>query len=184
MFQSPFRFRFAALLLAAPLLFAACDDDGPEPDDDNELITTVTYTLTPTTGGGAAISATWKDLDGTGGNAPTIGALSLKPNTTYTGAITLRDETKTPAADITKEVADEDEDHALFYAATPAGLLTITRTDKDSKNLETGLATQLITNAAGTGSLRVTLRHQPGTKNGTATPGDTDVEVNFPVTVQ
>ena len=184
MFQFPIRFRLAALLLSAPLLLASCDSKDPEPDKDNEQITTVTYTLTPTTGGGAAISATWKDLDGTGGAAPTISTLSLRPNTTYTGTISLLDETKTPAADIAKEVKEEANDHILFYTATPAGLLSVTRTDKDAKNLELGLTTSVVTNAAGTGTLKITLRHQPGTKNGTFTPGDTDAESVFPVTVQ
>lgn len=183
-FQS--RFRLAALLLAAPLVFSACKDDkeDPKPDEDNEQITTVTYVLTPTAGGGSPVTATWRDVDGTGGAAPTIGALGLRPNTTYTGAITLLDETKTPVVVTSDEVASEKDDHLFFYEPTPAGLLAVTRTDRDSRNLEVGLTTQLVTNAAGTGSLKITLRHQPGVKNGTFAPGDTDVEVSFPTTVQ
>jgi hypothetical protein len=108
----------------------------------------------------------------------------LRANTIYTGAITLLDETKTPVANVTDEVAKESDEHLFVYTSTPANLMTVTRTDRDSKNLEVGIRTQVVTAAAGTGSLRVTLRHQPGSKNGTATPGDTDVEVTFPVTVQ
>lgn len=183
-FQS--RFRLAALLLATPLIFASCSDDKdePTPDEDNEQITTVTYVLTPSTPAGTPITVTWRDVDGTGGNAPTIGTLNLRPNTTYTGAITLLDETKNPVANITDEVAAEKDEHLFVYTPTPASLLAITRTDTDAKNLPVGIATRVVTNAAGTGSLVVTLRHQPGTKDGTATPGDTDVEVTFPVTVQ
>lgn len=185
MFQFSSRFRLAALLLATPLVFAACskDKNDPVPDEENEQITTVTYTLTPPAGG-AAVTASWKDLDGTGSTAPTISALSLKPNTTYTGAISLQDETKNPPANITDKVNEEGDAHLLVYTPSSTNLLTVTRTDKDSKNLELGLATRLETKAAGTGSLRITLRHQPGTKDGSATPGDTDVEVTFPVTVQ
>ncbi|WP_426058373.1 hypothetical protein [Hymenobacter sp. B1770] len=182
-FQS--RFRLAALLLAFPLAFSACKKDkDPEPEEDNEQITTVTYVLTPTTAGAGTATVTWRDLDGAGGNAPTIGTLNLRANTTYTGAITLLDETKTPVTDITKEVAEESDEHLFIYQGTPASLLNITRTDRDKKNLEIGLTTQVITNAAGTGTLKITLRHQPGSKNGSETPGDTDVEVTFPVTVQ
>jgi hypothetical protein len=183
MFRFNSRFRLAALLLAAPLVFSACKEEDPEPDEDNEQITTVTYVLTPT-GGGTAATVTWRDTDGSGGNAPVIGTLNLRPNTTYTGAITLLDETKNPAANITDEVRAEAHEHLLVYTPTPAGLLAITRTDRDNRNLEIGLATRLVTNAAGTGSLKVVLRHQPGSKDGTATPGDTDVDVTFPVTVQ
>ncbi|HEX8330444.1 MAG TPA: hypothetical protein VF629_23130 [Hymenobacter sp.] len=183
-FQS--RFRLAALVLALPLAFSACSDDNddPQPDEDNEQITTVTYVLTPTTAGGTPATVTWKDTDGTGGNAPTFGTLNLQPNTTYTGALTLLDETKTPVANITDEVRSESDEHLLVYVPTPASLLAITRTDRDAKNLEIGLTTRVVTNAAGTGSLRITLRHQPGAKDGTAGPGDTDVEVTIPVTVQ
>jgi hypothetical protein len=182
-FQS--RFRLAAMLLVLPFAFTACKDDkDPEPEEDNEQITTVTYVLTPTTAGAGTATVTWRDVDGSGGNAPTISTLNLRANTTYTGAITLLDETKTPVANITDEVAKESDEHLFVYTSTPANLMTVTRTDRDSKNLEVGIRTQVVTTAAGTGSLRVTLRHQPGSKNGTATPGDTDVEVTFPVTVQ
>ena len=183
-FQS--RLRLAAWLLAAPLALSACkkDKEDPKPDDDNEQITTVTYVLTPTTTGGATATVTWRDTDGTGGNAPTIGTLNLKANTTYTGAINLLDETKSPVVNTTDEISKEKDDHLFFYEPTPAGLLGITRTDRDSKNLEVGLATRLVTTAAGTGTLKITLRHQPGVKNGTYAPGDTDAEVTFPVTVQ
>lgn len=187
MFQFQSRFRLAALLLATPLLFASCkkDKEDPKPDDENEQITTVTYLLTPAAGSSApTATVTWRDTDGTGGNAPTIGALNLKPNTTYTGALTLLDETKNPMVVTSDEIAKEKDEHIFFFVPTPASLLAVTRTDKDSKNLEVGLATRLVTNAAGTGTLVVTLRHQPGVKDGTFAPGDTDVEVTFPVTVQ
>ncbi|SHJ29969.1 hypothetical protein SAMN02745146_2810 [Hymenobacter daecheongensis DSM 21074] len=182
--------RFAlALLLAAPLAFAACSDDkdDPEPEEDNELITTVTYTLTPVAGSSApAATITWEDLDGAGGAAPVItgGPLALRAGTTYTGTITLLDKTKTPAANVTDEVAKEKEDHLFLYEPAPTVLLSITRTDKDSKNLEVGLTTRLVTTTAATGTLKITLRHQPGTKNGNASPGDTDVEATVPVAVQ
>ncbi|AII51678.1 MULTISPECIES: hypothetical protein [Hymenobacter] len=178
-----------ALLIAAPL-FSACsnDDDDPTPDEDNEQITTLTYTLTPQ-GGGTPVSITYRDLDGDGGAAATISpaTLVLAPGTTYTGAVTLLDETKTPAENITAEVQQEADEHLLVF--TPSGVnLTITRTDRDSKNLEIGLATRAVAGAANTagttGSLKIALRHQPGTKDGSATPGDTDVEVTFPTAVR
>lgn len=178
-----------ALLMALPLAFTACkkDNDEPEPEEDNELITTVTYALTPTAGSTApAATITWEDLDGAGGAAPVItgGPLALRANTTYTGTITLLDKTKTPAANITDEVATEKDDHLFFYDPTPASVLTVTRIDRDSKNLEVGLTTRVVTTATGSGSLKITLKHQPGTKNGTAAPGDIDVEATVPVAVQ
>lgn len=179
-----------ALLVAAPL-FSACKDDKdePEPDDENEQITTVRYELTAP-GSSTPITIQYRDPDGDGGQAPTItpATLVLAPNVTYTGKIVLLDETKTPASNISDEVKQEADEHIFFYVATGANL-TVTRTDKDSKNLEVGLETTAATgaaNAAGTtGNLKITLRHQPGgIKNGTFAPGDTDVEVNFPVAVR
>lgn len=178
-----------ALLVAAPL-FSACkdDNDDPTPDDDNEQITTVTYTLTPQ-GGGTPIAITYRDLDGDGGAAGTFtpATLTLAPNTTYTGALTLLDETKNPAENTTAEILEESDEHLFVF--TPAGVnLTVTATDRDKNNLPIGLASQAVTGAANasgtTGSLKITLRHQPGTKNGTATPGGTDVEVTFPTAVR
>lgn len=180
---------FLTLLLAAPLAFSACSDDNddPEPEEDNELITTVTYALTPAAGSAApAATITWEDLDGAGGAAPVItgGPLALRAGTTYTGTVTLFDKTKTPVADVTAEVKEEDEDHLFIYEPAPAGLLSVTRTDRDGNNREVGIATSLVTTTAATGTLKITLRHQPGTKDGTAGPGDTDVEATLPVTVQ
>ncbi|WP_400192522.1 hypothetical protein [Hymenobacter sp. B81] len=180
-----FRPFLAALLLTAPLLATSCKDDkeNPQPDDENELITTVRYTLTPVSGG-APVTVEYKDLDGDGGNAPTIGTLTLAANTTYTGAISFLDESKNPAQDLTTEVSAESDEHLVVYTAAPANLLTITRTDRDAKSLEVGLTTRLVTTTAATGTLQVKLRHQPGSKNGQAEPGSSDAEATFPVTVR
>lgn len=182
--KSLFRPFLAALLLALPLFASSCKDKkDPEPEEEEELITTVRYTLTPTAGG-PAVTVEYKDLDGTGGNAPTVGTLRLAPNTTYTGAVTFLNEAASPAEDKTAEILAEKDEHLVIYTPAPANLLTITRTDRDSRNLEVGLATRVQTAGAATGTLKITLRHQPGTKNGTAEPGSTDVEATVPVTIQ
>ncbi|MBO3270237.1 MULTISPECIES: hypothetical protein [Hymenobacter] len=183
---SLFRPFAAALLLATPMFFASCSDDSdPEPEDDNEFITTIRYKLTPTSGTGQAVTAEWKDLDGAGGAAPTITGLALAPNTSYTGTISFLDETKTPADDITEEVREENYEHLVIYTPNPAtGLMNITRTDKDKNNLEVGLTTNVQTGTTNSGNLTIQLRHQPGTKNGTAAPGSDDANVTFPVTLR
>ena len=175
----------AALLLATPFFFTSCkdDNDDPEPEDENELITTVEYTLTPI-GGGQAVTATWRDIDGQGGNAPTISTLTLAPNKRYTGSIRFLDETKTPVENTTDEVREESYEHLVVYTLNPTSLMTITRTDKDRNNLEVGLSTTVQTGAAASGSLRIQLRHQPGAKDGTEAPGSDDANVTFPVVLQ
>lgn len=181
---SLFRKSLLTLALATPL-FVACKKDqaDPTPDEDNEQITTVTYTLTPATGG-PATTITWEDLDGEGGNPAVISpaTLNLVPNTVYTGSITILDKTKTPIEDVTEEINEKKDEHLFVYTPSPAAsFLTITRTDKDSKGYDVGLKTTVATGAAATGTLQIVLRHQPGVKNGTATPGTTDVDVTFPV---
>lgn len=180
--------RSGVLLLAATVAVMGCKKDSdPEPEE-NELITTVTLTFTER-GTTNTRSVTWKDTDGEGGAAPTVGKLSLAPNKTYDLAVTMLDESKSPAADITEEIEEEADEHLFVYTPTPANLMTITITDKDSRNLPVGLKATAITTAAGTGKLQVVLRHQPPVggnpvKNGTAGPGSTDFDGTFDVEIK
>lgn len=168
------------LLFGITSLFMQCKDSGEEvkPDEENELITTVTLKFTEE---GTTNVTTFKssDPDGEGGSAPVIQPISLKAATTYSVSVELLDESKTPVVDITKEVAEKDEEHLFIYTASPTSLLTYTAEDKDANNYPVGLKGKAVTGAAGTGKLKVQLRHQPGTKNGTATPGSDDVNIDF-----
>lgn len=64
--------------------------------------------------------------------------------------------------------------------------LTITITDHDTnpQQYPVGLATKFTTGVAGSGWLRVVLRHQPNLKDGTFAPGSTDLDVGFNVKIQ
>jgi hypothetical protein len=183
------RLRKTSLLYALALtsLFAACKkEQNVDPTDDNEAITTVALRLTNKATPSEVVTATIDNLNTT--PVTTNATLTLKPNTTYTGAITLTDKTKTPNIDVTEDIAEEKNEHLFVYTPTPTGLLSVTVTDRDTNPAPgpypVGLAYELRTNAAGTGTLRVVLRHQPDTKNGTATPGTSDLDVQFPVTVR
>jgi hypothetical protein len=173
------------LLFGVATLFTQCKDSGDEvkPDDENELITTVRLKFTEQ--GTTNVSTfSWKDLDGDGANA-TKDVIALKPNTTYGVTIELLDESKTPTTDITQEVNQESDEHLLIYTATPGTLLTYTYKDKDRNNFPVGITGTAKTAAtAGTGSLKVQLRHQPGVKNGTTAPGSDDVNIDFDLKVQ
>ncbi|MGV3603494.1 MAG: hypothetical protein ACO1N1_19905 [Dyadobacter fermentans] len=174
------------LLAAMTTAFVQCKDSGDEvePDDENELITSVTLKFTEE-GTSNVSTFAFKDPDGDGGNAPTrFDTIALKPNTTYTLAIELADESKSPAADITKEIVEESDEHLFVYTPAPAALLTYTYGDKDQNNHPIGLTGSAKTGAAGDGTLKVQLRHQPGNKNGTPTPGSDDVNVDFQLKVK
>ncbi|RIJ37484.1 hypothetical protein [Pontibacter oryzae] len=182
-----FRPYLSAFLLGSLLVSAtACkDSDDPEPLDDEELITTMTVTLVPEGKGGTVI-ATFTDPDGDGGAAPTIETMALKPNTTYNATITIADDSPNGAGDITSEIRTEGNDHELFWVANPSNLLTAQKIDKDANNRPLGLAATVTTTNAGSGTLTITLKHQPGLKGATsdANKGETDIMAAFPVSIQ
>ncbi len=177
------RLCFAIILGSAIFLTTGCDNDNDnEPDNEQELITTVKLTFTPTAG--IPITATAKDLDGDGGNAPTIQPVNLKANTDYTLAIEFSNESKSPAENITEEVKTESDEHLVCLVTTGASLPVPTIQDKDGNNQNLGLTSTFKTGVAGAGTLKVTLKHMPN-KTG-ATPcstGETDVEQTFNVTI-
>lgn len=179
----------AALLFSVSFAFTSCEKDDPEPPNEEELITTLTYTLTPDSGGDV-VTLQFKDLDGDGGDAPTITEGTLQANTTYSGVIELLNETETPAENITDEVREEDEEHQFFFSSTISDL-TVTYSDTDSDNNPIGINSSLQTGAAGSGELTVVLRHEPsksaeGVSDGDITNagGETDIEVTFTINVQ
>ena len=178
------------LLISITLLLAQCKSASDvEPDDENELITTVQLEFVPQ-GSSATKTFTYRDIDGDGGNPPTrFDTISLSPNTTYQMKIKLLDESKNPAEDISEEVKAKSDEHLVVYTPAPATLLTYTYGDKDPRNLPIGLIGTAKTGAAGRGTLRVQLRHQPPIsdkiiKDGTPNPGSDDVNLNFVLEVK
>lgn len=106
------------VVLAVSLLAGACKNDEETPTDDNEAITTATLTLTSQTTPVQTVTATVENLNT---NADFSQAtLNLSANTTYTGAITLLDKTKTPTLDVSAEVKGEANEHLFIYTFTPA----------------------------------------------------------------
>lgn len=191
-----------ALLLSSVV---ACGDDGGDSINSQEVITTVTLTFTPA-GGGAAIVAEFDDPDGDGGGAPTIDPINLTAGS-YTTTVGFQNRLEEPAEEITDEVRDESDEHQVFFTGTavngpaseqPGAPLTHTYGDTDANQLPIGLSNAIVA-ATGTGVLTLTLRHMPpvndvatktagvaeAVKTGgfAAIGGDTDVQVNFDVTV-
>lgn len=180
---------YLTLALAGSLLaFTSCDNHDDEPhDDEGELITTVTLTMTPQ-GGGTPITATYRDIDGPGGQAPvmTPANVVLQAGTVYNTTITLLDESH-DAEDLTAEIREKGAEHEFFFVPSPAELVTVTKTDRDSNNRQVGLESTIATGTAQAGTLRVVLKHQPGglkTDNSNINTGETDVDVTYNITLQ
>ncbi len=182
-----------ALWLLSPIALAiaisGCKKDEdlvqvPAPDQNEaEVITTFTITLTDVGGVQPTVSATFKDLDGDGGDPPTVfDTIVLAPSTTYSAEILLLNESETPADTISNEVLAEDDEHLFCF--TPSGAnVNITRTDTDG-TYEVGLQSQWVTGTASDGTTNIVLKHQPGVKDGTCSPGETDIELDFVTKIQ
>jgi hypothetical protein len=184
---NPFKFLMMAALSVA--LLGACKKDKNDPKDPNdpnpeELITTVILHFTDTAGVAPSATFTFSDPDGPGGNPPVLFEdIVLKANTVYRVDIELLDESKNPVDDITEEVLAEADEHLFCFEVNGASI-TIVRTDTDG-TYELGLESLWTVGAAGSGSVTVILKHQPdGMKDGSCAPGETDVELEFQVTVQ
>ncbi len=163
--------------------------DDPIIPNEEEVITTLNFTLTPN-GGGSAVVLAFRDLDGDGGNAPTITGGTLNANTTYTGSLELLNELESPAEDITKEVKEEANEHQFFFQ-TSLSEVGIAYNDLDANGKPIGLATIITTKGASTGTIKVILRHEPakdasGVSTGDITNagGETDIEITFNVEVK
>lgn len=175
----------AMLPMLLLLLATACKKDKkdtvttPTNPNEEELITTFRITFTDSAGVYPDVTAQFVDIDGPGGNDPSVfDTIRLHAGTTYYATITLWDESSTPATNISDEVEEEGQDHLFcFNIGNPLNLL-IVRTDSDGV-YPIGLQSKWTTQAISAGDVMITLRHQPGVKNGTCDPGETDIELTF-----
>jgi len=137
--------------------------------------------------------------------------LVLLSNTTYFTQVYILDESKNPTDSTSNVIAgEESNEHMLFFNGDPAATgnnantivsstvpytvktngsdIVIKYLDIDNGNPQrsVGLKTRwraAASTAGNTYPLTVTLRHQPGVKDGTYAPGETDVDVTFKVKV-
>jgi hypothetical protein len=181
---------FSFFALSSLLIFSSCKDeaDAPKPNEENELITKVHLHLVAENDSTKMGHAEWIDLTPDDEAGRSIDTLRLDTSMVYLGEIELSDESKNPPVDITEEVEEEKDDHLFIYRQDPLEStvkFTVDRTDKDSKNLPVGLKFKFTTkNISGNSRLRVVLKHQPGIKDGSEAPGDSDLDVWFPVKIR
>lgn len=149
--------------------------------DEGETITTVRITIKKS--GMADAVYSWKDLDGNGGANPTLpDTIQLNSDSTYISKVEFLNESGSQTVDITEEVKSEGKDHFICYTPSP-NLVTVNHTDSDG-TYSIGIESSWKGTGKGKGTMRVVLRHQPGTKNGTCDPGEADVDVEFPINVK
>ena len=175
---------FYALLTLA-MLGCSDDDTTPEIINEDELITTVILTLTPDSGDQVVL--TTKDLDGVGPDEPVTTVVgNFSENTIYDGTVAFLDESGEEVEDITQEVIEEADEHQVFYTVGEGLNITTTYLDSDSNGNPLGVSITLETGEASSGSLTVTLRHEPVKPNDglESAGGETDISTSFDVSIQ
>lgn len=188
------KYFFTTLLLsfaALSILVTGCkkDDDLPDvppPANPPELITKIELQFTDSSNSSNTFTASFSDPDGPGGNAPVaFDSITMATNKTYEVVIKLYNESNpSDIEDVTVEVQSEADEHLFCF--TPATVdVNVERTDTDG-TYEVGLTSKWRTGSTtGSGTVTVTLKHQPdGAKDGTCTPGETDIEVQFVTNIQ
>ena len=171
------------------MTLTSCSNDDQEIINEEEVITTLEVTLIPQ-GGGTTVTLVSRDLDGDGPNAPVVSVSgALQANKTYAGTAKVLNETETPAENITLEVEEEGDEHQFFYTFSNS-IATVAYTDQDKNGRPIGITFNVTTTSAGIGNFTVTLRHEPNKTaagvaagNITNAGGETDVEVDFSLTV-
>jgi hypothetical protein len=184
-------------LFAALVFAAACNDNPSEPipgGGDPENISRVTIALTPV-GTGTAVTSVRVDPDGTQGPLPVgaaQGTLALQKGKTYNGTIELRNDLDpNNVVNITTEVRNEANFHRFFYTLSCAGAtVPVSSLDKDTQSpaQPLGLAFQVVVDAGAasttTCTMHVELHHFEAAKgDGLGTTFDTDLSLDFPVTI-
>ncbi len=164
------------LVLAVCSALYACKPE--DPSNEQEVITSVVLNV-------SSVKYAWRDIDGPGGNAPVIDQLNLKTGVNYSVTLSVLNESdSTQVKDLTSEVMNEKNDHRLCFDVSAGLPLVVTILDLDDNTRPVGLTTTWVTGQQVTGgSVTISLKHQPGVKDGTCIPGETDVEVTFPVSI-
>ncbi|PDH43666.1 MAG: GTP cyclohydrolase [Rhodothermaeota bacterium MED-G18] len=189
---------FAVLTL---FVFTACEEDEavPEEEEEMEVITDVTLIFTPDAGD--VVTATAQDPDGEGVLDLVVqDEIKLQSGTSYTLTFDIMNNLESPGEDIGDEIAEEDDEHQVFFAWTegafsnPSGNGNIDNAsdpvnynDSDGNGNPLGLNTSWTAgNPTTAASFTVRLQHQPDVKTATsgANDGDTDFELQFRLTIE
>ncbi len=173
-----------AAFFVGSILLNSCKKDDPQPVNEEELITTLVVSLKDVATGFTS-TFIFKDPDGEGGNGPTqFDEINMEAGKEYDCTLSVLNESVSPAEDITEEIMEEDVDHQFYF--TPSGSsASVTTTDIDAVGLPVGLESNWDAGAAGTGTMKITLKHKPGEKaaGDTIAVGETDIEITFTTNV-
>ena len=177
-----------AFIFAGLLTSCSDDDSNPEPINEEEVITTMIVTLTAD---GTSKELKVTDSDGPEGpEDPVFETEDLEANTVYAGSVEFLNELEDPAENITLEVDEEDEEHQVFYETSGGLNVDVEYLDQDPNGNPVGLDFELTTGDTSSGSLTVTLLHEPNKDAAGVSEGDpsnaggeTDITATFDVEI-
>lgn len=194
------------LALIAAVLFTSCkkddDDDGPDKENEEEVITDVKLIFTNDDDPSDVVEARAEDPDGEGvEELKIIDEITLDTSKSYTLTFEIFNNLETPGEDIGEEIAEEDDEHQIFFSFSNDAFLTPTGNgniddetdplnynDEDGNGNPVGLSTSWSTSDTKLtdGFFTVRLQHQPDIKSGStgATQGDTDFELQFVLNIE
>ena len=187
--------------LLSLVIFTACEDDDVVPEEEEEMEVITDVTLVFTSDAGAVVTASAQDPDGEGvQELVVLDEIQLQAGTNYTLTFDIMNNLETPGESIGEEIAEEDDEHQIFFAWTegafsnPTGNGNIDNAsdpvnynDADGNGNPLGLNTSWTAGDPTTAaSFTVRLQHQPDLKTSTsgANDGDTDFELQFRLTIQ
>jgi len=196
-----FKLNILLYSLLSLVIFTACEDDDVVPEEEEEMEVITDVTLVFTSDAGAVVTASAQDPDGEGvQELVVLDEIQLQAGTNYTLTFDIMNNLETPGESIGEEIAEEDDEHQIFFAWTegafsnPTGNGNIDNAsdpvnynDADGNGNPLGLNTTWTAGDPTTaGSFTVRLQHQPDVKTSTsgANDGDTDFELQFRLTIQ
>ena len=204
-------FPIASTLL---LIMTGCSDvegdahDHDHHDHEHEVITTVVLNFSAQGDDSESLEFVWADPENDG--SPVIDDIVLEDGVAYDVYVEFINELEDPAEDITPEIADEAEEHQVFFTGSavegPAtgsnddAVVSHAYLDADADGLPVGLENEIVSLTAGSGELILTLRHMPEESGSpvkvegaagdvaeggfSAIGGADDVSVTFSITVE
>lgn len=177
---------YLILLITTFLIFNTSCEKHNHNHGDHDSINRVIYELKA---GSETVSLSFNDPDGEGGAAPVIVGGTLKANANYTGSIKLFTLHDGQYEELTSEILADGTKHQFFFTSTVSGIV-VSYDDKDASNNPIGLTNKLQTGSAGSGILKLTLKHEPnksatGVSSGSMinAGGETDADISFPITI-
>lgn len=163
--------------IASTLLFimTGCSDvegddhDHDHHDHEHEVITTVVLSFSSQADDSEILEFVWADPENDG--SPVVDDIVLEDGVAYDVYVEFLNGLEDPAEDITPEIADEAEEHQIFFTGSgvegPAtgsnddAVVSHAYLDADTEGLPVGLENEIVSLTAGSGELILTLRHMP-----------------------